>query len=504
MPHKKKLLVVCYRPLDVRMIFTTGIAKKLTLDADVMFLVPDGVVDLVKNAAPAEATVAALKVDTHKSKHFVERKIASNNLALFFGHDIGQFRTRLDTLCQRVLHFTYGGQSNETGPFMREQHLKLSDGMFDRLARLPTVSLASLASRFLSVRKFVQWLGSKLNSPKLHSEVFQDFQPDYLLVCSLGISLDGLLMREARAHAVPTVALIQSWDKTSSVGYPMVTPDKVIVWSDIMKWEAETFHDLSPDNIDVAGVPLWDVYFNSTPSASRAELRKRFGLSTKKRVVYFGMCSLGYHQGNMAMLEFLVDAIRQKSFSEEVQLVVRPHPAYFGALEEEVVSQYNDLMARVTLFQEYDDFVFLEPIIQKRETFISKQDNQLILDLLACSDVCLSVLSTQMIEACIMGLPSVTVEYGQWRTSQLDTTLQHLNLSHLNRVRRTKAVSYASNPQDLIETINAYLDDKSIKAEERDRLVRQEVPRYRGRAAERVVELLVKYLSSTDEKQQRS
>ena len=55
---------------------------------------------------------------------------------------------------------------------------------------------------------------------------------------------------------LPTVSLIQSWDKTSSLGYPLVTPDKVIVWSDVMKWEAETFHDLSPDNIDVGGVPL--------------------------------------------------------------------------------------------------------------------------------------------------------------------------------------------------------------------------------------------------------
>lgn len=486
------------------MIFTTGIAKKLASEVDVMFLVPDGVVNSVKNAAPAEVSVVPLKLDTHKSKHFDNRKTASNSLNLFFGRDIGRMRTWLDNLCQGVLFLTYGGEANETGLFVRKQHIKLGDGVFDYFFRLLTVLFASLASRSRLVRKFIQWFGLKLNSPQLHSDVFKEFQPDYLLVCSLGISLDGLLMREARKHAVPTVSLIQSWDKTSSVGYPVVTPDKVIVWSDVMKWEAETFHDLSPDNIDVGGVPLWDVYFNSTPSAPRAKLRKRFGLCEKKKVVYFGMCSLGFHQGNMDTLEFLIDAIKQKSFSEDVQLVVRPHPAYFGALEEEVINHYDDLMAVVNPLHGHDDFVFLEPIISKRETFISKQDNQLILDLLACSDVCLSILSTQMIEACIMGVPSVTVDYGQWRTSQINTTLQQLNLSHLNRIRRTKAVCYASNPEHLIETINAYLADNSIKSQERDELVRQEVPRYRGKAAERVVELLVKYLSSTSQKRQRS
>jgi hypothetical protein len=105
----------------------------------------------------------------------------------------------------------------------------------DPITRVPIMLLRR--SRLL--RRSLVALESTLFTPRLFEHVFQQYQPDLVVVASVGNlrGADALLMREARRHGCKVASVVLSWDNSSSRGIGGATPDFVVAWTPTMKRE---------------------------------------------------------------------------------------------------------------------------------------------------------------------------------------------------------------------------------------------------------------------------
>jgi len=472
MKAKSNILIMCYRPFDIRLMVSSGILNRLSVKHNLILLLPQELISILKKDLLGNFFFEKILYYNPKFKN-------DTNSSKFI------FKT-IDNLIQKILYFTYGSsKSNITQEFLSNMFLNFCQTPKEIISGYLIVKLSKIASRLKWFRFFLQKLGTFINTPNLHNKVFNKYKPSVLIVWSLGLSLDALIMREAKKKHVKIMSIIQSWDKTSSKGYPVVFPDRVVVWSHIMAEETEFYHDIYREDIMIGGAPQWDYYFENNYKMKRDLFIKKYQLDPNKKIVYFGLCSMAYHEGNLETISYLVECLKNNLFAVSSQIIFRPHPAYYGGLEEEDFAiQYKELMTLINKCLKNPYIRFIPPKITMSETaYISPDDNLALKEILLYSDVCVSVLSTQMIEAAILDKPIVTLEYGIWKTSEMEVELSELKLEHIERVFKTNAISRSKTHRQLIDNINEYLVNPNTRSKERKQLVDQEIPVNRGNAA---------------------
>lgn len=482
MKAKNNILIMCYRPFDIRLMVSSGILNRLSLKHNLILLLPKEMISILKEDLTEKFFFEKILYHNPKFKNDAKRS--------------GIIFKTIDNIIQKVLYFSYGSsKSNLTQEFLTNMFLKFCQTPKELIGGYAIVKLSQIASRLKLFRFFLQKLGALINTSTLHKRIFDKYKPSVLVVWSLGLSLDALIMREAKRNHVRIMSIIQSWDKTSSKGYPIVFPDRVVVWSHIMADETEFYHDINRKNIVICGAPQWDYYFDTNPKMKRDHFIKKYRLDPNKKIIYFGLCSMAYHKGNLETVNYLVNCLNNNQFAVPSQIIFRPHPAYYGGLEEEgFAEQYKELMALINQYIKSPYIRFIPPKMTRGETaYISPDDNLVLKEILLFSDVCVSVLSTQMIEAAILDKPVVTLEYGIWKTSEMEVELSDLKLEHIERVFKTKAISRSKTHGQLLDNINKYLVDPRKRYKERKKLVDQELPVNRGNASIVVAQIISDY-----------
>lgn len=351
-----------------------------------------------------------------------------------------------------------------------------------KLTRLAAFHLSRLAVRSRLVRRGMQVLYGLVSRNRIHRDVFERHQPDLSVVCSLGLGADGPFLCESRAYGVPSLCVVQSWDKTSSKGYPPITPDSLVVWNYEMEEEAVHYCDIPRDRISVQGAPVWDSYFKDAPPLSRAELSKVIGidLGAFKQLIFCALNSPGYHMGNLELIDTLGDALGQGLFGPSTAVLFRTHPNYGDHLERR-----EELEQRFQNAQLSGRAAFQHPSLEIMDGyFLFRPDDDVILrSIFEHSDVCLSVGSTQMIEAAIFDKPAICIEYGVWESRTLKVDFSNYKLEHRERVFRCNATARSSSPSQLIKDIQVALKGRPDLADARRRIVDQELPLNRGSSA---------------------
>ena len=92
----------------------------------------------------------------------------------------------------------------------------------------------------------------------------------------------------ARRKKISTVSPVYSWDNLTAKGPLILAPDRLVVWNEVMKKEACFYHDYSPNDIFVAGVPVFDPYSNilkQKTDATRTLFFDQIDLDPKKALI---------------------------------------------------------------------------------------------------------------------------------------------------------------------------------------------------------------------------
>ena len=135
-------------------------------------------------------------------------------------------------------------------------------------------------------------------------------------------------LRSAKRLGIPTAMLVHSWDNLTNKGLIHELPERVVVWNEAQKAEAETLHRVPAGRIVVTGAQAWDEWFERRPSTTREEFCRKVGIDpVHPFVLYVG--SSGFIAPDEALfVEQWLRALRSADDPalREVGVVLRAHP----------------------------------------------------------------------------------------------------------------------------------------------------------------------------------
>jgi hypothetical protein len=225
-------------------------------------------------------------------------------------------------------------------------------------ARVPTLVLGLLkllGCRLRPIRALMSGLLSLFERSVPRSADIDAFlrrqAPDVVLVTPLvelgSPQLDHV--RSAQAAGLRTALCVGSWDHLSSKSLIRVLPDRVFVWNETQKREAEQLHGLPSDRIVVTGAQCFDHWFERRPGVSRGEFLLSLGLQPSKPLIVWVCSSL--FQGSPLESTLVEQWLRQlrgrpEETLQDVNVLIRPHPQRMDEWRRMDLSAYGQAALR--------------------------------------------------------------------------------------------------------------------------------------------------------------
>jgi hypothetical protein len=177
-------------------------------------------------------------------------------------------------------------------------------------------------------------------------EYLETQKPDALVITPL-VELGSQqidYVRAARLLGIPSGFAVWSWDNLTSKAYLRDCPDRVFVWNDTQRREAEELHGVPRGRVVVTGAQCFDRWFGRAPSRTREELCRQLGLDPSRPLILY-VCS-ALIKGSPSEAEFVrewLEWVRGSSdpLVAKASVLVRPHPSQSGAWREVDLTSYG-------------------------------------------------------------------------------------------------------------------------------------------------------------------
>jgi hypothetical protein len=454
--QKKKILIFCYRFYDFRLWLMTGLLGSLAEKHNVSILCPGNLTETLKNHLSGNVTILSYQ----------------NNEVRF----PSKIREKVHGFCVHIFSMTYaskGSHINRSASFHRGAFTKKAreQGAKEFLPRFIIVWLSHAASVLPPLRALIACI-YKLTKPESpFGRILRDIKPDLAIAATFGQEQDGVFLLEAYNNNIKTLVAIQSWDKTSSKGYPFLFSDHMIVWNEPSRQEAIDFLGFPSNRVWAEGSPVWDNFFSKDYIFTQQQLFEQMGLKTSYKTVFVALNSWSYHEGNKNLVAILANSLKNQKFDMPVQILIRQHPSYDGEQ-----SKKDDLEKFIEPFRSVTGLYFSKPetMYQEENFLYHESDSRLQASCFAHCDVTLSSVSTFMIESAIFDRPAINVEYGRWVNDTYDFDISDYKAEHILRIYDYGATYRAFNADQVIKFINHALKNPDEKKGERAQLVEQE------------------------------
>jgi hypothetical protein len=151
-------------------------------------------------------------------------------------------------------------------------------------------------------------------------------------------------LRAAQALGLRTAILVKSWDNLSSKSLVRPVPDRLFVWNEIQREEAERLHGIPPERVVVTGAQCFDEWFTWRPR-TRDEFLRRAGLDPGRPYVLYA-CSVPWTgQSEVGFVRRWAEALRVAGGAlSGVQVLVRPHPKRAADWADADLSDLTDVV----------------------------------------------------------------------------------------------------------------------------------------------------------------
>ena len=453
----KHVLLALNHGISIRYLLQTGIYARMKEQLDkITLLVPE------KNSY-----LESLARDSN-----VELKVVDSGIPRAYYQ-----RSWWQKVLRQVRLCTYGGKVT-TGRIFREYYIidavrtygkNNYKGKLDLVLQYLTIMLLiALASRSKMVRRLILWLEGYF-FPSCYEDIIKEAGPDIVVTTSMGtFDWDQYVLRAAKRAGIRTVAVILSWDNTTTRGYKGAHTDNVVVWSEIMKREVIDYHDMEDHQVFVGGVALFDEYYKASSSGNgRALLKSKMGVDENKHIIFFATKSPNGYPWNPNIVEIIARAINEGKI-ENSQLVVRVHPLHYkrangGYLYQDVIDAYRRLE------EEYNGIVVInEPEIGDGgiDYVMPEEEISLLAELISNSSVIVNIVSTLNIEGSILDRPLVNVyfegkkKFYHFEEKARFNIVSDYKATHNQRIVDYGGIAIAYSAAQLVEKIVDYLKDR--------------------------------------------
>lgn len=342
-------------------------------------------------------------------------------------------------------------------------------------------------------RKLVRWLDYKFVRDENFVEIFEKYQPDLVFLAHLFGDEETSILRQAKKRKIKSIGLINSWDKITSRCMIRLLPQKLIVHSPTVKKEAIQHVDMDIKDIEIVGIPHYDVFFNSL-SSPKEKFYKKIGCDINKRLLVF--CPLGksYSDIDFEIINLISDAQIKNLIPADVQIMVRYPP--------------NDIVDEGG-FKNRDKLIIIQPGIRftaqtarlgstmsrRVDWDMGDADIQLLLDTLFYASLIVCHSSTIVIDAAIFDKPVINYNLkSRMPVVVVGDPSWMYELTHSDYIKRTGASRMVETEQKLIKWINKYLKEPELDRENRKKLMMEQCWKFDGRSGERTANFILDFL----------
>ena len=340
-------------------------------------------------------------------------------------------RFRIASYVERSSWSTYGHKltSRQTSPAQR-----LEVALYRRLLR---------DGRSLEdAGRALEW---RLPPKRSATDIIRERRPDVLVNGTfIHDANDVELAKAARRAGVPILGVPVSWDTLTSKGGFLVRPDALAVWGDDTRRHAVEYHGFTPDQVHVTGPPHFDIYGPTWPAESRERFLARHGIDPRKRVLLFAGTTVTYWADEPAQVRALSRLIEKGELADCV-IWYRPHPR----------RSYAHMAEFLGLPGVHVDGSLLASKRAGVGFSTAREDLAHYRGLIDACDGVIAAFSTMIIEAALMGKPSLVVAFGLGEGP--DRVVQHADYEHMRDVVSTPGISLVRGMPELLDGVRRVL-----------------------------------------------
>lgn len=361
--------------------------------------------------------------------------------------------------------------------------LLVSRGECSRLVRMIEVILCQPLPRNRTIYRCLLAIADQLYKPKSWArKLLTRFKP-CLVVSTHPISMDGYdLLKHAKDSGIPSVGVIKSWDNLTGKGYIPVPMDSYVVWNDVTKEELFKLHHVPGDQVEVAGIPQFDLYAGGVSVISREKFLSKRNLDPGKKIVLYATSPPFINTEDPEILKPLIFSLNQCR-PGEIQILVRIHP--LDSLE-----RYKEINA--------PNLVFDCPGGDMGSSAGDRLlDQDFILELHATlyyADVVVNTFSTMLLDAIAMDKPVVNISFDLERKRYYQSVIRFCEFDHLQPIVKSGATKIAADFDQLVSMILTYLDSPQLDSLQRKELSDRLCYKVDGQSSQRIADYLLRHV----------
>lgn len=281
-------------------------------------------------------------------------------------------------------------------------------------------------------------------------ELFDQTNPVYVLLpTSLLDPFCNDVLFAAERERVTTVVVQSGWDNLSSKGIVNFQPSITLVWGKQSRLHAREIQQI-PRRIVEIGAAQYSA-LTSCEEERCQELRERLGVGPDEKLVLFGGSFRQFDE--TSTLRWLDKAISQGKVPP-MKVVYRPHPWRATRTDE---PHFFD--------REWDNIVF-DPVMEDRYRRVKEDprylkrevpiyDMRYLADLLTTVDAVISPMSTLLVEALILGKPTLAIAFPDDKHEYNPSVTAEM--THFEILRDSKALMWCRSRKDFRKNISRLL-----------------------------------------------
>ena len=324
-------------------------------------------------------------------------------------------------------------------------------------------------------------------TPGIYTDLFDRYHPSLVIAGSPGFRQDRFLLREAKAHHVPTAAAIISWDSSSSYGLPGAPVDWITCWSEIQKRELMGGADWISERVNVGGMPPYDNYLKNSWVLPRQEYFQLHGLDPERRLLSYASSFVSWSP-NFQNIEALVNLVDSQELIQPCQLLVRLHPIHMSGHYVAEADRIRQLACQ------HEHIHVVEPTPMGSLGHYGKDVTERT-SMMAHSDIFLTVYSTMVVEASFQEVPiiSVCIDAPAGFPGKYWVPMSQIGVwpTH-SRFRTSGAGRVVLNAEQLRMAVNDYLENPHADLEAQRRFLKQECTYLDGSSGRRTAEFFLR------------
>ena len=342
--------------------------------------------------------------------------------------------------------------------------------------------LYRILSRIKFLKDLARFIEMRFFYKPIYAEYFRKYSPSVVFSTSIISKQDIQFLKEARQFKVPSVSMPKGWDNISKLLY-RATPDHLIVQNEIMKADAMRLQHIPDSRISVCGFPQFDWYRKPELIWSREKLLSRIGLSTDRRLIFFGSEG-AWAPTDDSVATNIINLMKEPgALVKPCSLLIRPH---FSDVHNTRFEKFKNI-PNVRL----DDNFTLSYLFGDNWN-PSHEETELFINCLYHADMMITVASTLVLDAAAYDKPSIGVAYEVLYspTTGKDISEQLYETDHFRAVVQTGAIDLVRSNEELKKAINQILLNPDRNHTERQRLIREICFKIDGQSSERIATVI--------------